>query len=137
MLFWIVLGVFAISLAVFAIAMYKCWNFNYSLSGVVCGASMILVVIMLFVLIVNHVGLDGQIAEKHARYNAISYQLNCVVNDPSIYYKGRELWEDIQAWNEDLAYYKANQDDFWIGIFIPNIYDEFEFFNLFCNCGNE
>ena len=42
----------------------------------------------------------------------------------------RELIEDIQSWNEDLASRKENQDDAWIGIFIPDIYDQFEFIEL-------
>ena len=42
----------------------------------------------------------------------------------------KELMNQIQEWNEDLAWYKANQKDFWIGIFIPNVFDQFEFINL-------
>ena len=37
---------------------------------------------------------------------------------------------DIQDWNEDLAKYREIQDDFWIGIYIPNVYDQFEFIEL-------
>lgn len=35
--------------------------------------------------------------------------------------------DEIREWNEDLAWYKANQNDFWIGVFIPDIFDQFEF----------
>lgn len=34
---------------------------------------------------------------------------------------------EIREWNEDLSWDKKNQDDFWIGIFVPNIFDRFEF----------
>ena len=31
---------------------------------------------------------------------------------------------------EDLSANQKNQRDFWIGIYIPNIYDQFEFIEL-------
>ena len=39
----------------------------------------------------------------------------------------KELYNQIQDWNTDLAYYQNIQDNFWIGIYYPNIFDEFEF----------
>jgi anaerobic ribonucleoside-triphosphate reductase len=39
---------------------------------------------------------------------------------------GKEIIDEVQNWNEDIRYYKAAQDDFWVGIFHPNVYDEFE-----------
>ena len=40
------------------------------------------------------------------------------------------LMEDIEEWNTDLAYHKQIQRNFWVGIFYPNIYDDFEFIEL-------
>ena len=34
--------------------------------------------------------------------------------------------EDIVEWNEDVKFGKEFQHDKWIGIYIPNIYDDFE-----------
>lgn len=42
----------------------------------------------------------------------------------------RDLMEDIEAWNTDLAYRKQIQRNFWVGIFYPNIYDYFDFIEL-------
>ena len=37
---------------------------------------------------------------------------------------------DIREWNEDLAANKVKQHNFWYGIFVPDIYDQFEFIEL-------
>lgn len=38
--------------------------------------------------------------------------------------------DEIREWNEDLAYRKAIQRNFWVGIYYPNIYDNLEFIPL-------
>jgi hypothetical protein len=90
----------------------------------------IVVVIMSIIGLVNTVGLEGKIAERDARYDSLVYQLENNLYDNDNDLGKRELYVDIQDWNEDLAWHKANQDDFWIGVFIPNIYDDFDFIEM-------
>jgi hypothetical protein len=84
-------------------------------------------VIALFIVIDAHTCIDGYVNKMNERRDIIVYQLenNVYENDNDI--GKRELMVDIQEWNEDLAYKKVVQDDFWFGIFYPNIYDQFEF----------
>lgn len=86
--------------------------------------------VMLLVIITNNVGNDGYVAKMHTRYDMLTYQYenNFYDNDNDV--GKRELIEDIQAWNEDLAKNKIQQRDFWLGIFYANIYDQFEFIEL-------
>ena len=42
----------------------------------------------------------------------------------------KEMVNQIQDWNEDLAAFKAKEKDVWLGIFYPNIFDRFEFIPL-------
>ena len=90
----------------------------------------IAVVISIIVMLCSYTGVDGYIAASNARHDALVYQYENDIYDNDNDLGKRELIEDIQNWNEDLARYKENQDDFWIGIYIPNIYDQFEFIKL-------
>lgn len=57
--------------------------------------------------------------------------IGTVGNDGMSFDVGKyELMADIEAWNTDLAYWKEIQRNFWVGIFIPDIYDEFEYIEL-------
>lgn len=87
-------------------------------------------IIMVIVMCCSHIGIDGYIAKNQARYEALVYQYENDIYDNDNDLGKRDLMEDIQEWNEDLAWYKENQDDFWVGIFIPNVYDQFEFIEL-------
>lgn len=75
----------------------------------------------------DHVMANSQVAAYQQRYESLTYQLenNLYDNDNDIGKKA--LYQEIQEWNTDLAYRKAAQRDFWIGIFYPNIYDQLEF----------
>lgn len=82
------------------------------------------------VLAINYIGIDGYIARMNTRYETLVYQYENDIYDNDNDLGKRDLMEDIQRWNEDLAANQKNQHDFWIGIYIPNIYDQFEYIEL-------
>ena len=79
---------------------------------------------------VNYACVDGFIAENQVKYETLVYQYENDIYDNDNDLGKRELMVDIQEWNEDLAWHQANQEGFWIGIFIPNVYDQFEYIQL-------
>ena len=87
----------------------------------------IAVIISIIIFCCSYTGVDGQIAAYQARHESLTYQYENDFYDNGNDLGKKELMSEIQEWNEDLAYYKENQDDFWIGIYIPDIYDQFEF----------
>lgn len=94
----------------------------------VCG--WVALIISLIVLVVNHINIKGNLSKTHQRYESLTYQYeNDIYNNDNDLGK-RDLMEDIQKWNEDLAWYQRAQNDFWIGVFIPDIYDQFEYIAL-------
>lgn len=92
------------------------------------GTILLLTCLLLFV--VRTVGAEGQKQAKLQEYAALTYQLenDLYENDNDIGKKA--LMNQITSWNKDLAFHKAVQRDIWIGVFIPNIYDDLQFIDL-------
>ena len=130
MLFWMTIIVMILGLILFEVLFEHDFEFSCTISGVISGLAAIALLIEIVVLCVNYIGVNGYIQRMNTRHDMLVYQYeNDIYNNDNDLGK-RELIEDIQNWNEDLASRKENQDDAWIGIFIPDIYDQFEFIEL-------
>lgn len=75
----------------------------------------------------SNAALDAKIAEKEQIRSSLVYQLENDLYDNDNDLGKKTLYDQIQNYNSNLAYYKGVQDDFWLGIFYPDIYDQFEF----------
>ena len=129
MLFWLVV----LSIVVFlGLAVYVENRFgDYSVPFLmIASIGFIVAIIMLMIIIVENTNVDAYVAENQMRYEMLVYQYENDIYDNDNDLGKRDLMEDIQEWNEDLAYYRKAQDDFWVGIFHPNVYDQFEFIEL-------
>lgn len=80
-----------------------------------------------FIMIDAHGNTEAYIAECNQTYESLVYQLENNLYDNDNDLGKKELYDEIREWNEDLAYYQNTQDNFWIGIYYPNIYDQFEY----------
>lgn len=128
MIFWITL-IAVVVFVVLAIVFFDSCDFKWvsMLSTIISVIAGIAFVVMLIVVIANNVGVEASIEANKQRYDSLIYQAenNLYENDNDLGKK--ELVNQIQEWNEDLARGKALQDDFWVGIFYADIYDEFNF----------
>lgn len=86
----------------------------------------IAVLVSIVIIIFSNVGLDAKVERYNARYESLVYQYENDIYDNDNDIGKKELMDDIQSWNEDVSYRKKIQDDFWLGIYYPNIYDQFE-----------
>ena len=131
MIFWIFLILIAISV-VFLILNDEIWYevwIDYVCWSVLIPSAIVAIIMSIFVIDAN-VGIKGKIASNEQRYEAFVYQVENEIyendNDVGKY----ELYNQVREWNEDLAKGKAMQNDFWFGIFYPDIFDKFEFIEL-------
>jgi hypothetical protein len=91
--------------------------------------SSIVLVIMILVLCCSYIGVDAYIEEKKETYKAIEYKFTSDACDDKFGLISKTVIDEVQNWNEYIKYRQKIQDDFWIGIFYPNIYDQFETIN--------
>lgn len=129
MIFWLVVLsiVVCLGLAVYVEKRFQDYSVPFL---VIASIGFIAAIIMLMVIIVKNTNVDAYVAENQMRYEMLVYQYENDIYDNDNDLGKRDLMEDIQEWNEDLAYYREAQDDFWVGIFHPNVYDQFEFIEL-------
>lgn len=78
----------------------------------------------------NHIGVDAEVARCEQRYESLVYQLENNLYDNDNDLGKKDLYDEIRYWNEDLAKRKVLQYDPWIGVFYPDIYDQFELIEL-------
>ena len=123
MLFWTFV---IIIIAGFVLFTYDLENLGIAISAI----GIFGIIASVVVLAINYIGIDGYIARMNTRYETLIYQYENDIYDNDNDLGKRELMVDIQNWNEDLSSRRERQRDFWIGIYIPNIYDQFEYIEL-------
>ena len=80
----------------------------------------------LFAIVGNHVTADSYIARSNERYEALCYKVKTENAIDDFGLRNKEIIDEIQEWNEEIVEHQTLQDDFWIGIYFPNVYDQFE-----------
>ena len=120
MLFWITLVAFIISVVCFVIC-------DRNLIGFIsCGMTGTALIGMILVIICNYIPVESYVASNQERYNALIFKLENEEVRDEFGLINKSLIDQVQHWNEDVIYHHKIEKNFWVGIFYPNIYDQFE-----------
>jgi hypothetical protein len=139
MLFWlfIILTVVGIVLKILG---EKHWAYDsfmwkhdvaFGVSGMILSAvGAAISIVMIIVISFSYCGSSAYVAEDQATYDSLIFKLENTDCRDELGLLNKEIIDEVQAWNETLAYHKTIQRDFWLGIFYPNMYDEFKLIDL-------
>lgn len=95
--------------------------------GVITIVLAVIILIIGTVLSFTYIFAEATRAEILAEREVLQWEIdqNLYINDDDVV-GHKELFNEIREWNKELAYNKKCERDFWIGIFVPNIYSDIE-----------
>ena len=120
MLFWSFIILFVVG-----IILYKVFEFEL-LGELVTAISGFAVLISLFLIIGEYTTMDSYLEKTREQYKAITYKIESDTCRDEFELLNKEVIDEIQEWNKDVRFYHNIQDNFWLGIYYPNVFDEFE-----------
>ncbi len=108
---------------------------DYNECIVMTGVSLVVVfgicaIISIIVISVNCIGSEGVRLAYEQRYESLIYKAKTESIRDEFGVINKDYIDEIQEWNENVVKLKNWEKDFWIGIFVPNIYGEFETIDL-------
>lgn len=133
MLFWLFVIALVIGVVCAVLGRWKCDYIKYNAEWLktigwgIIGISAVAILISGIFMLGSYGEADAKIAFNHKRYESLVYQLENNLYDNDNDLGKKELYNEIREWNEDLSYYQNIQDNFWFGIFYPDVFDQFEF----------
>ena len=92
--------------------------------------SIILFICMSFVLFMTYVSIDANKAVYEETYNILIYKAQTEEIRDEFGILNKEYIDEIQNWNTDLIEKQKLSQNFWIGIFYPDWYNDFELIDL-------
>lgn len=123
MLFWLILIIFIISI----IIDYKVEKpLAKMLTCTSIFGSGLAIIISIIIIAVNYFTIDAFVSQNQELYKSLRYKAESEACKDELGLLSKEVLDEIEEWNVDVEYYQTAQDNFWIGIYYPNIYDQFE-----------
>ena len=123
MLFWLFIILFVVG-----IILYKVFEFEFlgDFGYVINIISGLAVIISLFIIIGEYTTMDSYLEKTREQYKAITYKIESNACRDEFGLLNKEVIDEIQEWNKDVRFYQNIQDNFCLGFYYTNVFDEFE-----------
>jgi hypothetical protein len=82
--------------------------------------------VSLFTIILTHGTTKATIETDKIKYESLVYKVESGSYDNEDGSLRKDVLDEVEQWNEDVTSNKMLQRNFWIGIYIPNIYDDYK-----------
>ena len=96
------------------------------IGGITTFISGFIMIIMIIILCCMYIGIDARVEQSKETFDAITYEVESGACRDEFGLLNKEVIDEIQSWNESIIYNQKMQNDFWVGVFYPNVYDQFE-----------
>lgn len=96
------------------------------LGELIIGCATLATIVSLIVIVGEYSTIDACLEQNREEYKAITYKMESNACRDEFGLLNKEVIDEIQEWNKDIRFYQELQDNFWLGIYYPNIFDEFE-----------
>lgn len=106
---------------------YTRWGY---IGGICLAIGIITVAISIVIMMVNYIPAEGEREMLEVRRESLVFQYDHDMYDNDNDIGKKELMDDIQEFNMAINFDKRMQRDFWIGIYIPNIYDNLKLIDI-------
>ena len=140
MIFWLCLAILIIGIGLIVLGCIdwdyeknKFFDFLYDnddtlkfIGGITTFISGFIMIIMITILCCMYIDIDARVEQSKETFDAITYKVESGVCRDEFGLLNKEVIDEIQSWNESIIYNQKMQNDFWVGVFYPNIYDQFE-----------
>ena len=140
MIFWLCLAILIIGIGLIVIGCIdwdykknKLFDFLYDnddtlkfIGGITTFISGFIMIIMITILCCMYIDIDARVEQSKETFDAITYKVESGACRDEFGLLNKEVIDEIQSWNESVIYNHKMQNDFWVGVFFPNVYDQFE-----------
>ena len=131
MLFWgsiilLVIGIAFVAIEFFYETYFDQWGSGtLSTIAVACTISgLIALVCAVFVLAINYFGYKATYQTNIETYKALTYKVQSGACRDQFGLLSKDVLDEIQNWNEEITHYKVMENNFWVGIFYPDVYGD-------------